>query len=387
MTPAVMERPTVSLIFAAPELLRPATDNQAAWSDWFTVLKAGQFERHGDTIDITEQDLDNAIEQFRSFQQQGLDTTVDYDHTAFGDGRAAGWYRDLKRDGANLRARVEWTDNAKQLIQAGEYRYFSAEFHPAWKDQTGTKRGFTLLAGGLTNRPFLKDLGPVALSEDVQTALDAERPVTLAEVHELVSERLAGYASETHGAMSTATDTPTVTLSEQEATDLRAKAARADTLQTEVDTLKAKADEAVTLSEKIVALSARVEAAEAKVEASDQRVKAAETELFNERFTGMLTKARNEGRIDAKPETTEKWQQRADKLGLDTVAELLSEFAEQTIPTRPIGHGNDKPVASTVPEGVNETAFAFHERVKAYQSDHPNTSYVDAAAAVEKAGR
>jgi hypothetical protein len=108
---------------------------------------------------------------------RGIDPDIDYDHKMF-TGEAAGWVREAKyaKDGG-LKLRVEWTPKARNAIANREYRYFSPEFMDEWDDPKSGKTLKNVLAGGaLTNRPFLKDLQPVNLSEIVRSDVLSEPP-------------------------------------------------------------------------------------------------------------------------------------------------------------------------------------------------------------------
>ena len=90
---------------------------------------------------------------------------IDYDHRST-TGKAAGWVTaaDARADG--LYVKVEWTETATEAIKQGEYKYFSPEFQDRWKHpKTGKVHKDVLFGGALTNRPFLKDILPVNLSE------------------------------------------------------------------------------------------------------------------------------------------------------------------------------------------------------------------------------
>lgn len=98
---------------------------------------------------------------------RGIDVDIDYDHktdAAMGS-KAAGWVRETKVDEAGLWLHVEWTEKAAKAIKDKEYKYFSPEFQTEWMDAQGKKHEHVLFGGGITNRPFLKDLLPVNLSE------------------------------------------------------------------------------------------------------------------------------------------------------------------------------------------------------------------------------
>lgn len=97
---------------------------------------------------------------------RGIDPDIDYDHKMF-SGEAAGWVRKAEYTaGEGLRILVEWTPKARAAIANKEYRYFSPEFTSEWEHpKTGKVHEDVLNGGALTNRPFLKDILPVNLSE------------------------------------------------------------------------------------------------------------------------------------------------------------------------------------------------------------------------------
>lgn len=145
-------------------------DLPADTSECFEVLRAGSFKHPNfGEIEVSGSDLDQALANFTAMRARGAAIPVDYDHSfrRKGDSRAAGWMESLTRSGDRLLAKVKWTKDAAQAIRAREYRFFSPEFQEDFKNETGDSQGFTLLAGGLTNRPFLKGMEPVALSEAI----------------------------------------------------------------------------------------------------------------------------------------------------------------------------------------------------------------------------
>lgn len=98
---------------------------------------------------------------------RGIDPDIDYDHKLDpSKGRkAAGWVKDADARPDGLWLFVEWTPEAAGAVQSKEYRYFSTEFADEWEDSQGNKFTDVVLGGGLTNRPFVKDLVPINLSE------------------------------------------------------------------------------------------------------------------------------------------------------------------------------------------------------------------------------
>lgn len=104
---------------------------------------------------------------------RGIDPDIDYDHkrdVAKGN-KAAGWVKNAEvrpsADGSkkDLHLLIEWTPEGAQSIRNKEYRYFSSEVADEWEDAQGKKHTDVLLGGGLTNRPYMKNLLPLNLSE------------------------------------------------------------------------------------------------------------------------------------------------------------------------------------------------------------------------------
>ncbi len=111
------------------------------------------------TVERARNMASNVIRKVR-----GIDIAIDYGHNSGGE--AAGWVTSAEARQDGLWLFVEWTKAAAQAIRNGEYRYFSPEYVGTWKHPQ-TQEEFTdvVLGGGLTNRPFLKNIMPVNLSE------------------------------------------------------------------------------------------------------------------------------------------------------------------------------------------------------------------------------
>lgn len=94
---------------------------------------------------------------------------IDYDHK-MNSGEAAGWIKDAEiRNNDGLWIFVEWTKTAAAKIKEKAYKYFSPEFADKWQHpKTGAIYENVLFGGGITNRPFLKDILPLNLSELVK---------------------------------------------------------------------------------------------------------------------------------------------------------------------------------------------------------------------------
>lgn len=97
---------------------------------------------------------------------RGQDLDIDYDHKAL-RGDAAGWVKKAEARDDGLYIFVEWTKEAYQKLKDKAYRYFSPEYVDEWTHPNGQKFRDVLFGGALTNRPFLKGILPINLSEMV----------------------------------------------------------------------------------------------------------------------------------------------------------------------------------------------------------------------------
>lgn len=139
-------------------------DDRKPNSSWMQAFPVGEYKHpvYGKikmTFDRAKKMASNVIRKVR-----GIDIAIDYGHDS--GGIAAGWVSSAEARPDGLWLFVDWTDDAATDIRSGKYRYFSPEFVDVWEHpETGEKFKDVLLGGGLTNRPFLKNIMPVNLSE------------------------------------------------------------------------------------------------------------------------------------------------------------------------------------------------------------------------------
>jgi phage I-like protein len=138
---------------------------------WIQAMPLGSYEHpvHG-TIAITPERVKQFAANIKA-QVRGQDLDIDYDHKSKRDD-AAGWVKDADARSDGLWLLVEWTKEAAQKLKDRAYRYFSPEFQDEW-EHPATKQKFTdvLFGGALTNRPFLKGILPINLSEAFDSAI------------------------------------------------------------------------------------------------------------------------------------------------------------------------------------------------------------------------
>jgi phage I-like protein len=134
----------------------------------FRILPAGVFRaKDGRPENLPGWKIDAAIAQRVIAASASTDELViDYEHQTINSEKngqpapAAGWFKRMVwRDGAGLFAvDVQWTDKARAMIAAGEYRHISPLFH--YNAVTGEMQ--KIIGLGLTNNPALPGLSNLA---------------------------------------------------------------------------------------------------------------------------------------------------------------------------------------------------------------------------------
>lgn len=148
-------------------------------ASWVHSLSIGEFKHPlWGKISLTADRMKRFADSVNN-KVRGVDIAIDYDH--FSDGAAAGWVQKAEARDNGLWMFVEWTKKAAEQIRNKEYRYFSSEFADEWEDAQGNEFQDVIIGGGLTNRPFLKNLLPVNLSELYGKPLGKEKQLELTE--------------------------------------------------------------------------------------------------------------------------------------------------------------------------------------------------------------
>lgn len=126
----------------------------------------GVVENGGKQFEVTPDDLLAAADYLKTRADR---LSVDYDHSFAQrkDSRAAGWFTgesEIRDNG--LWAEIDWTPQAAEAIESGEYRFISPEMGFKGPDEKGVLRKLAeFAAAALTNRPFFSSMEPVTLSE------------------------------------------------------------------------------------------------------------------------------------------------------------------------------------------------------------------------------
>lgn len=143
----------------------------------FFVLKGDNVELQGAPEVISVLPLGHVVsskgefdvdeESFRAMKAQiagrGVDLVVDYEHQTLKgvEAPAAGWVKELKLEGGQIKAVVEWTPRGKRYLENREYRYLSPVVNVRKTDSKAT--GLHSLA--LTNTPAIVGMTPLVNSE------------------------------------------------------------------------------------------------------------------------------------------------------------------------------------------------------------------------------
>jgi len=135
---------------------------------WVQAFPLGEWSHpvYGD-ISFERDDFE---EMKRNFDEgvMGQDVPWTYDHglDAAKGGKAAGTIKKVEVRDDGLYELVEFTEQAYNEIENGEWLYSSPEYKPEWKAQhTGETYTNVLWGGALTNYPFLKGIAPINCSE------------------------------------------------------------------------------------------------------------------------------------------------------------------------------------------------------------------------------
>ncbi len=148
-------------------------------SSWIEIFRVGKWNhpKHG-IIEGTKKLFNDFINNWKS-NVLGREIALDKTHNP--EEGATGWVKDMKIEGDRLKAFIEWTPWGVELIEQKGFKYFSPEYRDSFTNkETGQIHNNVLFGGALTNRPFLTDLAPVILSEDIslhQTAIAKSMPM------------------------------------------------------------------------------------------------------------------------------------------------------------------------------------------------------------------
>ena len=142
-------------------------------------LRMGKFKHpwYG-TLKFDQKFFENMVKNFEA-DIPNPEIAFDFRHTP--DFGAAAWVSKTFIDGQNLMSTVTLTERGKDALKKKEFKYFSVEYTDDYVEYEFTEEldekgnlvereskishGPTILGGAITNRPFIKGMLPVSLSE------------------------------------------------------------------------------------------------------------------------------------------------------------------------------------------------------------------------------
>jgi phage I-like protein len=313
----------------------------------YQILKAGEFihTSTGERVKITKADLKAIVANFDK-GVRGIDVAVNYEHgrSAAHGTKASGWFSSLtlEAEGEELWAAIEWTPQASEELKNREWRYFSPELSFDYLDNmNGTKHGAALTGGALTNVPVIKGMTPLAASEN-QHEMET-KTMNLAEL----TEKLAGLG---------------ISLSE-----LQAKAAKADTLATQLSEAKGL----------VASTEQKLSEANAKVTELSEKVTASEKASAKVKFDALVEKGMRDGKL-TKAFSEGPLKEVFEKNGFE-FAETMVNAMPKVMTTDSKGHGGGAQGDSGKPADVELSEKASELAAK------DNISISDAVARVRRA--
>ena len=136
-------------------------------TSWIEVFREGEWNHPKWGIIKGTKKLFNDF--ISNWKDNVLGREIALDKTHNPEEGATGWVKDMKIKGDRLLAFIEWTPWGIELIEQKGFKYFSPEYKDIYVDkESGKEHKNVLFGGALTNRPFLTDLSPIVLSEDLE---------------------------------------------------------------------------------------------------------------------------------------------------------------------------------------------------------------------------
>lgn len=148
-------------------------------STWLHALPLGSYKHpvYG-IIDVTVDRVKRFADSVKN-KIRGIDPSINYNHDNESSVGASGWVKDAQARSDGLWLFVEFITEAAQKVRDKKFRYFSIEYANKWEDPQGKQFEDVVVGGALTNRPFIKNLVPINLSEGViDNAFDLVSAIT-----------------------------------------------------------------------------------------------------------------------------------------------------------------------------------------------------------------
>lgn len=118
----------------------------------------------------------------QAFEEHGTDLPIDYEHQTLGgtysspngQAPAAGWIKGIAaQPGVGLLADIEWTEQAREMLAAKEYRYLS----PVAIIRKTDRKLVAIHSAALTNKPAIVAMQPIVNRVDPSPVETKDRPL------------------------------------------------------------------------------------------------------------------------------------------------------------------------------------------------------------------
>ncbi len=331
-------------------------------TSWIQAVPVGTYQHpsYGE-ISFTPDKISNmALNVKNEVRDTQLD--VDYDHKSQ-SGKAAGWIKDAQARSDGLYLQVEWTNTATEAIKNKEYKYFSPEYQDKWKHpKTGKIHQDVLFGGALTNRPFLKDLLPVNLSELIG---DQGEPIMADDTFVTTMKNILGLDGETSDEAILSAAEQLVVQNETEEVTTEVPESSPDSIP-ELVTASEETTEMVALTETYPEVKALVD----RVALLEVANKLSEVNLQMQEWDNT--------RPYTIPSTL---RDRARKLLSETRSTELSEFFNELTKVGMVPLGETESATRGIDKSAADT---FQQMVDKQLSEDPNMDYVDAVTNISR---
>ena len=152
--------------------------------DWNVIAVTGEWKGHrAGPFKLTVDDLNTIVSNFKNSKANEI--VVDYEHMSLygSQAEAAGWIKELKVEGEELKAKIEWLADAKEQIKSKKYKYISPVLDPHTVDQvSGGDIGWSLHSCALTNKPFFEELPELIANKNTTQSKKEEDKVDIEEL-------------------------------------------------------------------------------------------------------------------------------------------------------------------------------------------------------------
>ena len=136
-------------------------------STWIHALPFGQYKHPlWGVIDASMEKVSGLADSVKK-KVRGIDPSINLNHDNDSPEGAAAWVKDAEVRSNGLWLFVDFVKETAQKVRDKKFKYFSLEFADEWEDSHGAKHNNVVVGGALTNRPFMKNLVPINLSESV----------------------------------------------------------------------------------------------------------------------------------------------------------------------------------------------------------------------------